>query len=153
LRGVAATCLPQAGFIPPPQHGSIKPPLHHVDLPPKVGLRADRSQPELTFFYHSVPKRVCFGAWRGELLPFVYCKSLTISYLFLFASGYLWHLACYLNRLKALRGLDMVTTIVEERTVYLPSRQRQVRCRLWYEVSPLRDGLSRYFLVGIQELE
>jgi hypothetical protein len=47
----------------------------------------------------------------------------------------------------------MASTISEVRTVYLPSRLREVRCRLWYEVTPLREGLLKYFLVGIQELE
>jgi hypothetical protein len=47
----------------------------------------------------------------------------------------------------------MPNTICEERTVYLPIRHREVRCRLWYEVSIVRDGLFRYFLVGVQELE
>lgn len=45
------------------------------------------------------------------------------------------------------------STVVEERTVYLSSRQREVLCRLWYEVTPFREGLFRYFLIGIQELE
>ncbi len=43
--------------------------------------------------------------------------------------------------------------VSHEETVYLISRQRHVRCRLWYEVTPLHDGLLRYFLVGIQALE
>jgi hypothetical protein len=43
--------------------------------------------------------------------------------------------------------------VVEERTVYLLHRQREVRCRLWYEVTQFREGLFKYFLVGIQELE
>lgn len=47
----------------------------------------------------------------------------------------------------------MPETVTEERLVYLPSRQREVRCRLWYEVTPLREGLFKYFLVGILELE
>lgn len=47
----------------------------------------------------------------------------------------------------------MPTKISEERTVYLPSRHKEVRCRLWYEVTPLRDGLLKYFLLGIEELE
>jgi len=44
-------------------------------------------------------------------------------------------------------------TVAEERTVYLISRQQEVRCRLWYEVTPLREGILKYFLLGIQELE
>jgi hypothetical protein len=47
----------------------------------------------------------------------------------------------------------MPSTVVEERTVYLPSRQREVHCRLWYEVTQFREGLFRYFLLRIQELE
>ena len=47
----------------------------------------------------------------------------------------------------------MQTKISEERTVYLPSRQKEVRCRLWYEVTPMREGMFRYFLLGIEELE
>lgn len=39
------------------------------------------------------------------------------------------------------------------RSVYLPSRHKEVRCRLWYEVTPLRDGLERHFLVAIEELD
>ena len=42
---------------------------------------------------------------------------------------------------------------IEERTVYLISRRCEVRCRLWYQVTPFREGLLRYFLVRIQELE
>jgi len=44
-------------------------------------------------------------------------------------------------------------TIAVEQTVYLISRRQEVPCRLWYEVSPLREGLMKYFLVGIQELD
>ncbi len=47
----------------------------------------------------------------------------------------------------------MSKLISEERSVYLIVRQREVRCRLWYEVTPFREGLFKYFLVGIQELE
>ncbi len=47
----------------------------------------------------------------------------------------------------------MPKTVAEERTVYLISRQREVRCRLWYWVTPFREGLYRYFLVGTEELE
>ncbi len=47
----------------------------------------------------------------------------------------------------------MCDPICEERTVYLPLRGRQVRCRLWYEVTLVREGLFRYFLIGIEELE
>jgi hypothetical protein len=47
----------------------------------------------------------------------------------------------------------MANKISEERTVYLPSRGKTVRCRLWYEITSVREGLLRYFLVGIEELE
>jgi hypothetical protein len=47
----------------------------------------------------------------------------------------------------------VTTNIVVERTVYLPSRRREVRCRLWYEVKPWHDGLVNYFLVSIEELD
>ena len=47
----------------------------------------------------------------------------------------------------------MPNRIAEERTVYVAARQREVRCRLWFEVTELRTGLLRYFLVGIEELE
>ena len=47
----------------------------------------------------------------------------------------------------------MPAKISEIRTVYLPSRNKEVRCRLWYEVTPLREGMSKFFLVGIEELE
>ena len=47
----------------------------------------------------------------------------------------------------------MPSTVVEERTVYLCCRKREVRCRLWYEVTQFREGLFKYFLIGIQELE
>jgi hypothetical protein len=51
------------------------------------------------------------------------------------------------------RGYVMPSKISEVRTVYLPSRRREVRCRLWYEVSLMREGLYKYFLLGIEELE
>ena len=47
----------------------------------------------------------------------------------------------------------MPNKISEVRTVYLPSRRKEVRCRLWYEVSLMREGLYKYFLLGIEELE
>jgi hypothetical protein len=47
----------------------------------------------------------------------------------------------------------MPNRVSEDRTVYRPARGKEVRCRLWYEVSPLRDGLYKYFLVSIEELE
>ena len=47
----------------------------------------------------------------------------------------------------------MPDTLTEERMVYRISRRREVRCRLWYKVSPFRDGLDRRFLVWTEELE
>ena len=47
----------------------------------------------------------------------------------------------------------MPDTITEERTIYRISRQREVRCRLWYRVTPSPGGLNRYFLVWTEELE
>lgn len=47
----------------------------------------------------------------------------------------------------------MPTRISEERTVYVAARQCEIRCRLWFEVTELRTGLLRYFLVGIEELD
>lgn len=44
-------------------------------------------------------------------------------------------------------------TVSEERTTYSINRHCEVRCRLWYEVTPMSEGLLRYFLVGIQELD
>jgi hypothetical protein len=37
--------------------------------------------------------------------------------------------------------------------VYRPARNRDILCRLTYEVTPFRDGLSRWFLLKIEELE
>jgi hypothetical protein len=47
----------------------------------------------------------------------------------------------------------MIETVVTERVVYLPSRHREVLCRLWYEVTSLENHLRRYFLVRLEELE
>ena len=47
----------------------------------------------------------------------------------------------------------MPEKVFEERNVYLPARGKEVRCRVWYEVTPWRNGLLRYFLVGIEPLE
>lgn len=44
-------------------------------------------------------------------------------------------------------------TCSEEITCYIISRQRDVRCRLWYEVVPFVHGLFKYSLVGVQQLE
>jgi len=40
-----------------------------------------------------------------------------------------------------------------EGKVYRRARGRDILCRLTYEVTPFRDGLFRWFLVGIEELE
>jgi len=37
--------------------------------------------------------------------------------------------------------------------IYRPARGKDVPCRLTYEVTPCRDGLSRWFLLRIEELE
>jgi len=47
----------------------------------------------------------------------------------------------------------MLGTFVEERKVYIISRQREVLCRLSYTVDLLREGMYRYFLVRVEELE
>lgn len=44
------------------------------------------------------------------------------------------------------------TEIVETR-VYRRERGKDVLCRLIYEVTPFRDNLLRWFLLGIEELE
>jgi hypothetical protein len=40
-----------------------------------------------------------------------------------------------------------------EGKVYRRARGRDILCRLTYEVTPFRDGLFRWFLMGIEELE
>ncbi len=40
-----------------------------------------------------------------------------------------------------------------EAKVYRPARGKDILCRLTYEVIPFRDDLSRWFLLGIEELE
>jgi hypothetical protein len=47
----------------------------------------------------------------------------------------------------------MARTVCEERSIYLESRHREVRCRLWYEITPFKEGMFRYFLIRIEELE
>jgi hypothetical protein len=47
----------------------------------------------------------------------------------------------------------MPDTVTEERKVYLISRQREVLCRLWFRVTPFREGLYRYFLFWTEQLE
>jgi len=44
------------------------------------------------------------------------------------------------------------TELVETR-VYRRERDKDVLCQLTYEVTPFRDDLLRWFLVGIKELE
>lgn len=44
-------------------------------------------------------------------------------------------------------------TEVTEARVYRASRHREVLCRLTYEVTPWREGMCRWFLVSIEELE
>ena len=40
-----------------------------------------------------------------------------------------------------------------EGKVYWRNRGKDILCRLSYEVTPFREGLFRWFLVGIEELE
>jgi hypothetical protein len=40
-----------------------------------------------------------------------------------------------------------------EGRVFRHARQREILCRLTYEVTPFREGLFRWFLLGIEELE
>ena len=47
----------------------------------------------------------------------------------------------------------MPEMVSQELVVYLISRQREVRCRLWYRVTPFRDGLYQYSFVWTEELE
>ncbi len=44
------------------------------------------------------------------------------------------------------------TEVVDAR-VYRRERNRDVLCRLVYQVTPYREGLFRWFLVSIEELE
>ncbi len=48
--------------------------------------------------------------------------------------------------------MSLRTEIVEAR-VYRRERNRDVLCRLTYQVTPFREGLFRWFLVAIEELE
>jgi len=41
---------------------------------------------------------------------------------------------------------------VSETKIYRPARGTEILCRLTYEVTPSRDGLSRWFLLSIEEL-
>ncbi len=40
-----------------------------------------------------------------------------------------------------------------EARVFRNVRQREILCRLTYEVTPIREGLFRWFLLSIEELE
>jgi hypothetical protein len=40
-----------------------------------------------------------------------------------------------------------------EARVFRYARQMEILCRLTYEVTPFRNGLFRWFLIGIEELE
>lgn len=40
-----------------------------------------------------------------------------------------------------------------EARVFRNSRGKEVLCRLRYEVTPINDGLFRWFLIDIEELE
>jgi hypothetical protein len=40
-----------------------------------------------------------------------------------------------------------------EARVFRHARHREILCRLTYEVTPFREGLFRWFLLGIEELE
>jgi len=42
---------------------------------------------------------------------------------------------------------------ISESKVFRRARGREVLCRLTYEVTPWREGLFRWFLIGIEELE
>ena len=48
--------------------------------------------------------------------------------------------------------MDPRTVIVETR-VYRQGRNRDILCRLTYQVTPYLEGLFRWFLVAIEELE
>jgi len=42
---------------------------------------------------------------------------------------------------------------ISEGKVFRRGRHREILCRLTYEVTPFREGLFRWFLLGIEELE
>ena len=44
-------------------------------------------------------------------------------------------------------------TEIFETKVYRCEKKKEVLCRLTYEVTPFRDDLMRWFLLGIEELE
>jgi hypothetical protein len=44
-------------------------------------------------------------------------------------------------------------TEVNEAKIYRAGRKQEVLCRLTYEVTPLRNGVFRWFLINVEELE
>jgi len=42
---------------------------------------------------------------------------------------------------------------ISEGRIFRRARHREILCRLTYEVTPFRDSLFRWFLLGIEELE
>lgn len=40
-----------------------------------------------------------------------------------------------------------------EAKIFRRGREREILCRLTYEITPFRDGYFRWFLIGIEELE
>ena len=66
---------------------------------------------------------------------------------------WLWQAPC--EELMCLRLEVLMNRRIEtsEGKVYRRTRGRDIMCRLTYEVTPFRDGLFRWFLVGIEELE
>jgi hypothetical protein len=73
--------------------------------------------------------------------------------IFQFGLEMMWQAKCSEDSVGAHGAPVMLETVVTESVVYLPSRQREVRCRLWYEVTPFENHLRRYFLVRVEELE
>jgi len=53
-----------------------------------------------------------------------------------------------MNQSSAYRRIE-----TSEARVFRHSRRREILCRLTYEVTPFREGLFRWFLLGIEELE
>jgi hypothetical protein len=66
---------------------------------------------------------------------------------------WVWQPSC--SRLTWLRLEVLMNRRIEtsEGKVYRRNRGKDILCRLTYEVTPFRDGLFRWFLVGIEELE
>ncbi len=40
-----------------------------------------------------------------------------------------------------------------ETRIFRRSREREIRCRLTYEITPFPDGRVGWFLIGIEEME